>query len=245
MNEIEFITTGLGAAAANEVILRVIDVNGNFRQETYSINMDNVARVDVNGDGMVNVDDLVRVAASFGQSSVPGALLNSDINSDGVVDVDDLLLVVAALESLAAAPSPHSQPFTANLQRWITEAKQRNFGDKTFQKGIAMLEQLLVALRPTATVLLANYPNPFNPETWIPYHLAHAADVTFTIYDIKGVMVRQLDLGYQPAGYYTDRSKAAYWDGQNESGESVASGVYFYQFWAGDYTAIRRMVILK
>ena len=59
-----------------------------------------------------------------------------------------------------------------------------------------MLEQLLLSLRPTETVLLANYPNPFNPETWIPYHLAHAADVTFTIYDIKGVMVRQLDLGY-------------------------------------------------
>ena len=98
---------------------------------------------------------------------------------------------------------------------------------------------------PDETIIEQNYPNPFNPETWIPYRLAEDADVTLTIYDIKGVMVRQLDLGYQPAGYYTDRTKAAYWDGRNASGESVASGVYFYQFRAGDYTAVRRMVIVK
>ena len=94
-------------------------------------------------------------------------------------------------------------------------------------------------------VLLANYPNPFNPETWIPYHLAHAADVTITIYDTKGAVVRQLDLGHQSAGYYTDRAKAAYWDGRNESGELVASGVYFYQLRTGNYSATRRMVIVK
>ena len=95
------------------------------------------------------------------------------------------------------------------------------------------------------TTLLRNYPNPFNPETWIPYHLADAADVQISIYDIKGAPVRQLAIGYQPAGYYTNRAKAAYWDGYNETGESVASGVYFYQFRAGDYTAVRRMMILK
>ena len=95
------------------------------------------------------------------------------------------------------------------------------------------------------TILLRNYPNPFNPETWIPYHLADAADVQITIYDIKGAPVRQLAIGYQPAGYYTNRAKAAYWDGYNESGESVASGVYFYQLRAGDYIELRRMVILK
>ena len=139
----------------------------------------------------------------------------------------------------------HSQPFAAYLERWIDEAKQYNPGDKTFQKGIGVLAQLLAALRPTETVLLANYPNPFNPETWIPYHLADDADVTITIYDIKGAMVRRLDLGHQPAGYYTHRAKAAYWDGHNESGESVASGVYFYQLRAGDYSQVRRMVILK
>ena len=95
------------------------------------------------------------------------------------------------------------------------------------------------------TALLQNYPNPFNPETWIPYRLAAAADVTVKIYDRSGVLVRHLDFGKQPAGNYTDRSAAAYWDGRNQHGESVASGTYFYQLRAGDYNALRRMVILK
>ena len=103
----------------------------------------------------------------------------------------------------------------------------------------------LDAALPMETALLGNYPNPFNPETWIPYHLATDADVTLTIYDAKGVLVRQLDLGSQPAGYYTNRQRAAYWDGHNESGESVASGIYFYQLRAGDYSATKRMLIVK
>ena len=245
MNRIEFITTGLTATAANEVILRVIDVNGNFTQETYSIHADNVLRVDVNGDGIVNVDDLVRVAAFFGQLSVPGAVLDSDINSDGIVDVDDLLLVVAALQSSATAPSVYTQAFSADLQRWIVEAKQRNLRDETFQKGIAMLEQFLMALRPTETELLANYPNPFNPETWIPYRLAEDADVKLTIYDSNGRVVRSLNVGHRVAAVYESRSKAIYWDGRNEIGEGVASGVYFYHLKAGDYSATRKMLILK
>ena len=93
--------------------------------------------------------------------------------------------------------------------------------------------------------LLPNYPNPFNPETWIPYRLAHAADVTLTIYDTKGAPVRQFDLGYQSAGAYTNKAKAAYWDGRLETGEPAASGVYFYGLSAGDYSATRKMLILK
>ena len=85
-----------------------------------------------------------------------------------------------------------------------------------------MLTKINVALTPTETVLLANYPNPFNPETWIPYQLSTAADVKFTIYDTNAIEVRQLDLGYQLAGYYTDKTKAAYWDGRN--GAVVAGG---------------------
>ena len=108
-----------------------------------------------------------------------------------------------------------------------------------------MLEQLLAALAPEDTALLANYPNPFNPETWIPYHLANDSDVLLSIYDIDGALVRELDLGHQRAGYYTDRSRAAYWDGRNKWGEPVASGVYFYQLHADDYSQMRKMVILK
>ena len=137
-----------------------------------------------------------------------------------------------------------------NLQHWINQAKKLNYKDKTFQRGIRVLEQLLATLTqaetiPAETTLLPNYPYPFNPETWIPYHLAHAADVKITIYDTTGVVVRRLELGHQSAGYYTDRSKAAHWDGRNTSGELVASGAYFYQFRAGDYSQMCRMVILK
>ena len=95
------------------------------------------------------------------------------------------------------------------------------------------------------TALLQNFPNPFNPETWIPYRLATDADVSLSIYDLNGAVVRELDLGHQQAGYYTDRSQAAYWDGRNAVGEQVGSGVYFYQLSAGEYSATRRMVILK
>ena len=98
---------------------------------------------------------------------------------------------------------------------------------------------------PAETQLLSNYPNPFNPETWIPYRLAKDAFVTLTIYDGSGRVVRTLDVGHQVAAVYESRSKAVYWDGRNDLGEQVASGVYFYHLSAGDYSATRKMLILK
>ena len=98
---------------------------------------------------------------------------------------------------------------------------------------------------PTETELLANYPNPFNPETWMPYRLAEDVFVTLTVYDLNGHVVRTLDVGHRIAAVYENRSKAIYWDGKNGLGESVASGVYFYTLTAGDYSATRKMVILK
>ena len=95
------------------------------------------------------------------------------------------------------------------------------------------------------TALLSNYPNPFNPETWIPYQLSEAAEVTVTIHASDGKLVRTLELGQMPAGAYSDKDRAAYWDGQNEQGEPVASGVYFYTLTAGDFSATRKMVIRK
>ena len=98
---------------------------------------------------------------------------------------------------------------------------------------------------PETTALLPNYPNPFNPETWIPYHLAKAAKVTLTIYDMQGIAVRQLILGHQPAGVYRSKYRAAYWDGKNALGEHVASGLYFYTLTAGEFTATRKPLIAK
>ena len=101
------------------------------------------------------------------------------------------------------------------------------------------------ALIPEKTDLLTNFPNPFNRETWIPYQLAEPADVMLTIYDIRGVVVRELKLGHQAAGFYESRSQAIYWDGRNAFGEKVASGLYFYTLKAGDFTATRKLLIRK
>ena len=98
---------------------------------------------------------------------------------------------------------------------------------------------------PAETKLLRNYPNPFNPETWIPYRLAEDAFVVLTIYDGNGRVVRTLDVGHQVAAVYESRSQAVYWDGGNEVGERVASGLYFYHLSAGDYSATRKMLIVK
>ena len=102
-----------------------------------------------------------------------------------------------------------------------------------------------LSAKPEQTRLLQNYPNPFNPETWIPFQLTKPADVTIHIYNAHGQLICTLWLGQQNAGFYVNRSKAAYWNGRNESGERVASGLYFYQLKAGDFTATRRMVIVK
>ena len=130
---------------------------------------------DVNGDGVVNIQDLVLVAGRLGQTGQNDA----DMNGDGVVNIQDLVLVAGALGNTAAAPSIHSQALAmltaADVQVWLIQAQGLHLTDATSQRGIIFLEQLLVALTPKETVLLPNYPNPFNPETWIPYHLAHAA----------------------------------------------------------------------
>ena len=241
-------TVNTSTVSISEVILTRSDGLGyipTFESARVQVEVASPLVGDVNGDGVVNILDLVLVGSRFGQSGGGSA----DVNEDGVVNIVDLVKVAAALGNAAAAPSAHPQTFTmltaADVQGWLIQAWGLALTDATSQRGLLFLENLLAALTPQETALLPNYPNPFNPETWIPYHLSHAADVQITIYDSKGVMVRQFELGHQPAGYYTDRSKAAYWDGCNESGESVASGVYFYQLRAGAYTALRRMVILK
>ena len=113
------------------------------------------------------------------------------------------------------------------------------------KRSLIQLPELVVYEIPSETQLLHNYPNPFNPETWIPYRLAEDAFVTLTIYDLNGQVVRTLDVGHQIAAVYESRSKAVYWDGRNGLGEQVASGVYFYHLSAGNYSATRKMLIIK
>ena len=201
---------------------------------------------DVNADGTVNIQDLVVVAANLGQTGENIA----DVNADGEVNIQDLVLVAAAFGNAAAAPDrSHLNTETAitkaEVAQWLHHAQRLDLTDPTFQRGIRFLEHLLAVMTPKETALLPNYPNPFNPETWIPYQLAAPATVTLTISDIQGRVVRMLVLGHQPAGIYQDRARAAYWDGRNAQGEPVASGVYFYTLKANDFSATRKMLIQK
>ena len=116
---------------------------------------------------------------------------------------------------------------------------------KTKTAPAAPMLSVLQMETPRETTLLANYPNPFNPETWIPYELSKPAEVTLHIYAVNGMLVRTLTLGHQPAGTYHSKSRAAYWNGKNELGEAVASGVYFYTLSAGDFTATQKMFIRR
>ncbi len=107
------------------------------------------------------------------------------------------------------------------------------------------LPELIVQAIPKETQLLPNYPNPFNPETWIPYRLSKAAEVTLEIYDAAGNLVRTIDVGFKPAAAYDSRASAIYWDGRNNYGEPIASGVYFYHLFTDAFSAARKMLILK
>ena len=153
------------------------------------------------------------------------------------MDIADILLVAGALEVDNGAPSAHSPSIesltAAEVEQWLGLAQQINIKTPNAHRGIAALQRLVAVLTPKETVLLSNYPNPFNPETWIPYQLAAAANVTLRIYSTDGTLIRTLALGHQSAGIYQNRSRAVYWDGNNELGAPVASSIYFYTLTAG------------
>ena len=203
---------------------------------------------DINADGVVDIQDLVLVSKSFGTQTPQHT--KADVNKDGRIDIIDLLLVAAHFgESNEPAAAPTHRNIRSEhiglIEEWLTEARVADDGSDVFRHGIETLEHLIHTAIPTQTALLPNYPNPFNPETWIPYDLARDADVQINIYDLKGKSIRQLAIGFQEAGVYRGRSRAAYWDGRNTAGEPVASGIYFYTLQAGQFKATRQMVILK
>ena len=205
-----------------------------------------LATGDVNRDGQVSILDLILVSQQLGKR-VPA---NSpvDVNGDGVVSILDLIFVSQGIGSTTASAAPAIEAESvdpATIEAWIAQARLEDDGSIAFRQGIENLQNLLYSLIPEETALHRNYPNPFNPETWIPYQLAESAEVTLTIYDMNGQLVRRLAVGHQGAGMYQTRSRAVYWDGRNQLGESVASGLYFYTLTAGEFTATRRMLILK
>ena len=194
-------------------------------------------KTDVNGDGKVNILDLVFVANAFDEYNA-----NADVNGDGVVSILDLVLVASAFGNDGmAAPSLHKDA----LQDWITLALQNDNGSYRYRQGLNVLQRLLLTVQPEVTALLPNYPNPFNPETWIPYQLAKPADVTLHIYTSEGKIVRTFEIGHRRAGKYITKSSAAYWDGKNSLGEAVSTGIYFYELRTDRQSFTRKMIIVK
>ena len=168
-----------------------------------------------------------------------------------------ITLVAAALKGTATAPAGtlatltfevlKSNPFSSlHLTDVILADANAAAIDVRFSgKPAGSVTDLTPLVPPEQTAMLPNYPNPFNPETWIPYQLAAPAEVTLTIYSPSGKLVRRLALGHKAPGVYQSKSRAAYWDGRNDRGERVASGLYFYTFTAGEFTATGKMLILK
>ena len=154
-----------------------------------------------------------------------------------VVDIEsgDATTIGDTLEITAQSPNPFIG----------VEPVQYTVTAEDVRQSLIQLPELVAYEIPAENQLLANYPNPFNPETWIPYRLADDAFVTLTIYDLNGRVARTIDMGYQTTAVYESRDKAIYWDGRNEFGESVASGAYFYHLSAGNYSATRKMLIIK
>ncbi len=231
---------------------------------------------DVNEDGIVNIFDLVIVGGQFGDT---GEGLSGDVNGDSVVNIFDLVTVGSHFGEITvrAAPSRHrivSFPEVSKrtdrrgiapeteagrrLRTALTELEHRANADPEIRFVADLLRRWLIDSGeiPAKTQLLPNYPNPFNPETWIPYQLAQTSEVQIFIYNMMGQRVRELKVGFRHAGIYSNRSEAAYWDGRNDAGERVTSGVYFYTLQASsearsrsigadNFSATRKMIILK
>ena len=203
------------------------------------------AQYDVNKDGRVDNTDAGLVIDALGTSNAA-----YDVNGDGTVNFLDVVLVFDNRDdNVAGAPTIVGMKLSAVqidiIQEQIELLIATNDRSPAALRTLVYMEQLLATARPEKTQLFANYPNPFNPETWIPYELATDTHVRITIYNTQGVVIRTLEFGHQSAGYYTGRDRAAYWDGRNALGERVASGLYFYQLETDEMSSMRKMVILK
>ena len=176
---------------------------------------------------------LLRLSAQIKPKEMPAWLKQTPTSKVEVVKPQQVahLPLRLSVSSLAPIGSLQTVPVV------ITDGQGRTW---SLEVPLALTDVI-----PKENRLYTNYPNPFNPETWIPYQLKEQASVTIRIYNPKGGLVRTLDIGHQIAGTYLNKSRAAYWDGRNDHAEKVASGLYFYAMNAGSFTAVRKFVILK
>ena len=211
---------------------------------------------DVNQDGLVDIVDLLIVVVHFGES--PPTNPRVDINKDGQVNLEDMVRIIEIIEENQNRAAPPTQNAISDRISTLSDANidllnafyqniEGMSADATqIERVRRFLKHLLVPVDgPLQTKLYPNYPNPFNPETWIPYQLAENTDITIRIYDPTGKLVRTLFSGHQTAGYYLSRNQAAYWNGRNEFGEQVASGVYIYELTTPTFKQTKRLVVLK
>jgi hypothetical protein len=256
-----------GVAGSADIVVTNPDGKSNTLASgfTYYIKTPQFPPHDVNQDGGVNILDLVAVASQF---NTVGEGLPEDVNGDGRVNIFDLIAIANHFGEGAAQGAPSltfllapakfaegwtPRQFALDLQtnrrlRAAHAELEAQAGTSPNVRFVAnLLHRWLIDTRtiPNETRLYPNFPNPFNPETWIPYQLAEAAEVHISIYDVQGQRVRELPIGFRAAGIYTDRSEAVYWNGRNDIGELITSGVYFYTLHAGDFSDTRKMLILK
>jgi hypothetical protein len=244
-----------------EVEVTALDLAGN--RISYSVGFSTGIGVwpgDTNRDGIVNVLDLLPIGRYWHENGDPRVqedmtweiqpavpwdaadATHADADGSGIVDEGDL----AAIHQNWG--SSHPSTTAPSITAWERE-QLAHIAAESDSPGIEELRRCLAMLItpqevPAYSSLGQNYPNPFNPETWIPYQLAKGSGVTVEIYDASGRLTRVLELGYKDAGVYTEKQRAIYWDGRNNTGEPVSSGVYFYRLKAGDFTSIRKMIVV-
>jgi hypothetical protein len=185
---------------------------------------------DVDRDGAVDMRDLLLVARVLGGSvDDPTA----DVDGDGRVTARDLILVAVGMRRTAAAPS---------------RSGRDDLVSRLLAGGLSpeeVVRRLTAPPTDTPTRLLPNYPNPFNPETWVPFDLDRPSEVSVTVYDIRGSVVRRLALGHREPGSYHAPGRAAYWNGRTDTGEAAVSGAYVVVLRAGGAVARRRIILTK
>ncbi|MEO2004218.1 MAG: hypothetical protein ABGY41_08975, partial [Candidatus Poribacteria bacterium] len=147
--------------------------------------------------------------------------------------------------AVAGVPQLPHPSHTALIEQWLRQARRADDGSETFYRGIGVLKRLLGDDTADRMRLLPNYPNPFNPETWIPFELSEGGEVVVTVYNVRGQVVRSMELGFRDPGVYGAPNRAAYWDGRNDRGEEVAGDAYFVELSTGGYRETRRLTLIK
>ena len=254
LTTIIFKSVGTGAGYVRLQRVMLSDSNGQSIPVTPvdgSVTVTEFPPWDTNNDGRVDIFDLVIVGQHFGETMTTPLEPNPDVNHDGVVNIFDIVIVGQHFgEVYSATASPGDiwnvdPQYLGVLSRMYDIMDNNSNSDPAFADTKEILRRLISNTRVAKTEVFQNYPNPFNPETWIPFQLSDGSEVDIRIYNSAGQLVRVLDLGFRNAGEYTSQANSVRWNGTNESGEKVASGVYFYTIRAGEYTVTRRMLLVK